>query len=425
MESALIKDDDLNNLPRFRRRSNINVEKEVIIGNDSSNPEINNRRQYSNILRPDVIATSGDLIPSRSVDIKIEVDNLNDRNNTANHDSYTGDWDGNDFDREDDFYNTPKHEEPIKKPVLQYTDKTVKRGRGRPRKVIKDEDIPATPKLVRKRGRPRKGEESTIRTSLTPRRSSRNLTKETPNYRIEKLDAPENTKVTKPQILKRARNIASTVHTPKKPVSLSKTKSTENQKPLYINAERIVSSSNRDRRLKINTLDVLKHLVQNFEPRLSGSKTINETLIHDEFKNHVLHHLGYLFDAHASINDISQEINEVQKRKTHIRNKIFEIKKNHAEIGTELNKLRTTYQDEKTKFENFSSMNDKLQSISNQVKNTTNRGQTLNDDQNSNISDLVEKDLFAISKIVNPNSGIFRKLTIINNRLSKIDSELS
>lgn len=387
LNSAFIKNEELDNLPSSRRRPSRVAE--LINGNETENVNTHEpvTSDATSNTKPEVIETS-------------EAVNFQP---------------GND-DMEDDLTKINTTQDSVQ----ESTEKPVKRGRGRPRK-IKVEDPLAPPKVKRKVGRPRKGMEVNApqkKMIEIPRRSTRTVNNDTPNYRIEKNTDDK----TKDQRRRRQTKNPNT----KKPVSLSKTKISEIQKPMYINMERIITNENRDKRLRVNTLDVIKQLVENFSPEISDSSIVNEDMIHNEFKNHILHHLGYLFDAHANISDISLKINDIQKKKAYIRNQIFELKKSHASIGSELSKMRGSYQDERLKFKNFSKMTNKLHSLSN-IINDSNSFDRQESKEESILeeNELIDKDLFILSKIINPNAGMFKKLVHINNKLNKIDNELS
>lgn len=366
---------------------------------------------------------------SKNIKIEKDEDSSREENTTkqANEDT-TNDLRSGDGFKNDSYEHSISQTNADAQLNQENNDKPAKRGRGRPRKIVKDDEIAATPKIKRRRGRPRKGTEeaSSVENNLVenPRRSARIHKKDIPSYRIEK-ESDGNT-ISKPAHRKRKVS-RSSIHESKKPVSLVKTRPNETQKPMYINTERIITNQNRDKRLRVNTLDVLKHLIENFNPITSDSQIVNESLIHTEFKTHVLHHLGYLFDAHANIHDISQEINEIQKKKTELRNRIFELKKSHTNVGSELNKMRGNYQDERAKFKNFNKMANKLQTLSSTVNGyksgTLDSSEEL--EQINKNKEAIDKEIFSISKIVNPNSGMFKKLVLINKKLSKIESELS
>lgn len=426
MKSALIKNEDIKDLPRFRSRTSINPRSSGDMDIDHPLPDDNENTYISQIDQLD--SPPIHKIKPFSKSIKIEkVEDFSREENTkqASEDSTNDSRRGDGFENDSYEHNTSQTNAGIQL-NQESNDKPAKRGRGRPRKIVKDDEIAATPKIKRKRGRPRKGTEeaSSVESNLAenPRRSARIHKKDIPSYRFEK-ESDDNT-VSKPAHRKRK---ASSRHESKKPVSLVKTRPSETQKPMYINTERIITNQNRDKRLRVNTLDVLKHLIENFNPITSDSQIVNESLVHTEFKTHVLHHLGYLFDAHANIHDISQEINEIQKKKTELRNRIFELKKRHTNVGSELNKMRGNYQNERAKFKNFNKMANKLQTLSSTVdaSKSGNLDSSEELEQINKNKEAIDKEIFSVSKIVNPNSGMFKKLILINKKLSKIESELS
>lgn len=431
LKSALINNEDIKDLPRFRNRMTINSEGVNDMNSDNLLPDGTQNTHKEAIDESDSspVHNNGKTFVNG---VKTEMDEdskrMKDSTQTENDDTPDDIQFGDEFD--DDFHeDSTSNTNPVQELNQEDAKKPEKRGRGRPRKITKPEEIAATPKIKRKRGRPQKGTETTSSienmATDTPRRSARILRKETPSYRIEK-DYDEKTS-SKP-IQPKRKSLRPNIYENKKPVSLAKTRPNETQKPMYINTERIITSQNRDKRLRINTLDVIKHLIENFNPVNSNSQILNEPLIHNEFKNHVLHHLGYLFDAHANINDISQEINEIQKKKTQLRNKIFELKKSHTDIGSELNKMRGNYQNERSKFKNFNKMTNKLQSLSSTVdgyKAGNRNSSEIPEQNNKSTGEAIDKDIFTLSKVINPNSGMFKKLILINKKLSKIENELS
>lgn len=430
MKSALIDNEDIKDLPRFRSRTSMYPESSNDMNIDHPLPDNDENTHVLPIGQLDSAPMHSNRNSlSRSIKIEKNQDfgQEDDTIQQANEDTPNDFQDGDDFESDFHEHNT-SHTNP--EPVYheENKEKPVKRGRGRPRKIVKDDEIEATPKIKRKRGRPRKGTEETSRVEdnlvETPRRSARIHKKDIPSYRIEK-ESDDKTS-SKPTHRKRKAS-RSIIHENKKPVSLVKMRPNETQKPMYINTERIITNQNRDRRLRVNTLDVLKHLIENFNPTNSDSQIVNESLIHNEFKNHVLHHLGYLFDAHANIHDISLEINEIQKKKTELRNRIFELKKSHMNVGSELNKMRGNYQDERTKFKTFNKMANKLQFLSSTVDGykAGNLDSSEKSEQINKNKETIDKEIFSLSKVVNPNSGMFKKLILINKKLSKIESELS
>lgn len=204
-------------------------------------------------------------------------------------------------------------------------------------------------------------------------------------------------------------------------VPLSKRKFNEKQKPLMVEALRILVDSNNDRRLKINTLDVLRQLIINFDPKVHKNRFINEQVLHDEFKSHLIHSLSHVVDAHASIKDISDDIHNVQKQKNEFRKKIFDLKNNHAKVGDELNKLRAQYNESKANYETSSALIDLFSKVNKRVSNETDIELFTNDEDEN---DAIDKNLSSLSRIINPHSGVYKKLSLVNDKLSQVDYEL-
>lgn len=209
-------------------------------------------------------------------------------------------------------------------------------------------------------------------------------------------------------------------------VPLSKRKFNEKQKPLMVEALRIIVDSH-DRRLKINTLDVLRQLFINFDPKIHKNRFINEQALHDEFKTHLLHSLSHIADAHASIKDISNDILSVQKQKNEFRKKIFDLKNNHAKVGDELNKLRAHYNETKSNFEISSALIDLFRKVSKRVSDGTDDElftKEVEDAEGEVSTDAIDKNLATLARVINPQSGIYKKLTLVNDKLSQVDYEL-
>lgn len=192
------------------------------------------------------------------------------------------------------------------------------------------------------------------------------------------------------------------------PIPLSKTKLTETQKPLLINIERLTTHRNRDKRTKIHTLDVIKQLLDDFSPPTDSSK---ESRLHNDFKQYLNNHLEYLMDIHSSINDLSSRISQVQRMKNEIRSEIFEVKKSHALVGDDLNKLRRENKSERVKKELLDEIFEQVQSLK-------------QDRMGENLDAKVAANLHSLQGIVNPTSGVYQKLLIINEKLGRIDKEL-
>ena len=206
------------------------------------------------------------------------------------------------------------------------------------------------------------------------------------------------------------RSNAPAIYTP--PVPLTKTKRSEKQRPLTINIERL---SHVDKRTKLNTLDVIKHLTEEFEPVDTNSKIINEPIIQEDFKLQVLHHIDYLMDIHSSINDLSLEISQVQKQKNDVRSKIYQLRQDHTGVGNELNNLRSEFRSQQDRYDEFNLIHGQFD----QLKDVANAKST-----ETGLRKHVHSELRRLNRVVNPNSGIYKKLTVVNERLCNIDHNL-
>ncbi|CUM66963.1 uncharacterized protein PRCAT00004650001 [Priceomyces carsonii] len=192
---------------------------------------------------------------------------------------------------------------------------------------------------------------------------------------------------------------------------LLKTKSSERQKPMTIDIERIIIDSKKDRRFKINTYDVLKHLVKNYQPLKLQSLAVNENTIQEEFKTHVLSHIEHLADMHFSIKDISEKISEIQRMKLEYRTNIYKIREDHNNVGTNLSRLRKEYSLEVDNYNKNNSLCDKFESVNRSV-NHSNSNDMCND-----IHSSVNEKLRLFSKLAHSLHGICQKLSFINDEL--------
>jgi hypothetical protein len=192
-------------------------------------------------------------------------------------------------------------------------------------------------------------------------------------------------------------------------IPLSKAKRRERQKPMLIDVDRLVNERSASKRVKINTIDVLKHLVQTFEPPKQSAERVDPAIVHHEFRMHLMNYLSVLQDMHANINDLTEEIQEIQRRKRDLRAEVYEIRKKHGEVGTQLSGLRQSYLDSKYNHEQFIKNADQLRLL---------KERTIGDGQNSiDLHSVVESQVAAVNKLVNPVSGIYSKLRMINNQL--------
>lgn len=400
-----MNDHDLDTLPRLRRPSSI------LPKHDSRGPEIKLEEQ-------DVIETPRKQLTSRSTS---RYGGTHDRSDVDD-----------DFDHEDDlFVDEP---EPEASPII-----TPRRS-----KRILDRLTTRTNKLNKlftqaKASRPLRSREADKKTETTvqkrapaalkaapkvtkPRATKRAVTKATTDLlpiAVPKLLEKSVTKsAPKPKARTAERKTKPTATVPKRAVSLTKSRQAERQKPLYVDLERVRVSSKRTKLLssssdsKPTTIDVLQHLVKTFEPPATQSATLNEEVVNETFKSHVLYHLSTLIDTHASIGNLTQEIIKVQKKKDEMRNRIYELRQNHSKVGNEMNELRAEYQKTKLQFENINQLDKKLSDL---------RSQEDAEQGQASLSDTVSMDLLSVDQIVNPVHGIFQKLVTINKKLTELD----
>lgn len=197
-------------------------------------------------------------------------------------------------------------------------------------------------------------------------------------------------------------------------VPLTKTKQTERQKPLYIDVNRIETGTNRSGAVKPTPIDVIQHLIKTFQPPTTdssgGSTEVNEEVVHEVFRSHIQYHLNTLLDANSSINNLSAEIAEIQKRKEDIRRQTYDIRAKHSDVGIEMNDLRNEFQSTKNQLENINKLQLKINSFK------------TNQNSKNDLSSSIEMSLADVNDVVNPIHGIYPKLQIVNNLLQKLES---
>lgn len=202
----------------------------------------------------------------------------------------------------------------------------------------------------RKRGRPRKGEVEK-KVGVVTRRSKRVVE----NPALQKRHAEEAPRGSHPKpfssmaLLLAHRAKADPVRGAR-PLGLN---SKGKKRPLTIDTERLHSTSTRDRRFNLTTLDVLKHFVEEHSPRPSANDVISENVVLTEFKSHLKFYLDHLADLHSSVVDISHDLANVQKKKNEVRRSILQLQKKHSLVGAELSVERRKYYHMKEKHQEF------------------------------------------------------------------------
>lgn len=202
---------------------------------------------------------------------------------------------------------------------------------------------------------------------------------------------------------------------PSKPVSLTKLRANGVQKPLDLDIERLNTGNNRDKRYRVNTLDVLKHLVANFEPGIVEASGINAAIVQSEFKTHLMDHLKHLVDIHGSVDDLTHEISSVQKQKEEIRRSVFELRADHSHVGNELNKLRASFQSSKDNYEKFNTLMNEINDIKQGMK------QRDNHQNKGDIIRSIDREIQTMSKLFNPTTGLNNRLIEVNEILERIN----
>lgn len=264
------------------------------------------------------------------------------------------------------------------------------------------------PPAKRRRGRPRKSE-AEKKEKVVTRRSRRIV--ENPTLRKHHiLEQPALMLVPKPL---RAIGLipgASTPATRTAGALLLTQKPNGKQKPLVIDAERFHTASSRDKRFNLTTLDVLGKFIEEHNPRATKNDIINEQVVLDEFKAHLLYYVRHLMDLHASIRDISHDIAEVQRRKNETRRNILELKKKHADVATDLSKVRKEYTDDKQGHAEFMAMVGEFTSLKAAVTSPS--------VPSTNLSNKVSMDLDNYARIADPRGGVAVQLRAINGELA-------
>lgn len=288
---------------------------------------------------------------------------------------------------------TPDYEEETKPPV----------------KKEPESPKPAEP-VKRRRGRPRKGEQEKKLMTVT-RRSKRIV--ENPDLRKHHTPEPAILLVPKPL---RALGLGLLTFSESKPeptATLITKSALGRQKPLTVDAERIHTANSRDKRFTLTTLDVLRQLVDEANPKAVKNEIINESAVLYEFKAHLLYSISHLMDVHASTKDISHDVMEVQRQKTEMRRNILELKKEHANVGEQLNKLRNEHNLHKEKQAQFNNTVDAIAALKEATANPASY------DDHSSLSDTVLMKLADVTRVFHPQLGLQQQLQIINEELSR------
>lgn len=196
-------------------------------------------------------------------------------------------------------------------------------------------------------------------------------------------------------------------------VPLLKKRAGDKQRPMAVDVQRIITESTKDRRLRVNTLDVLRQLVVNHDPKIHKNRFINEEATHNELRQYLLSQLDLIADTHGSIRDIANDILRIQREKNELRKKIYDLRNDHAKVGADLDRLRLQYNQEKTEYQAMDLTMKQFEALNTLVKNG----------EQSSVPDIDHR-LHEISRVVNPLLGLHQKVTLINNKLAAIDYEM-
>lgn len=293
---------------------------------------------------------------------------------------------------------------------LVNSEQPVKRGRGRPKKH--DANVQPKVKLERRRGRPRKHEGT--HSTLGSMRKSRNIN----NERSDVIPAGMGQRYLANHLggLNSQRNAIQTE-------PLIELKGTKKSKPLYINIERIFSQEKQDKRTKINTLDVIKHLVATFEPPVTSQSSY---VLNQDLREYFLSYLGHISDAHDTIRHLTQKINAMQKKKSELRSGIYQLKDDHANISSQINITRQNYHQHKFDFAYANKINQQFDMLEKEAfsENTYNPSSDHPEHPDpKNLSEQVLSELLSISKITP--SQLYKKIRSVNDVLQDIDEKFS
>lgn len=266
------------------------------------------------------------------------------------------------------------------------------------------------PEAPRRRGRPKKGQERTKVKLEVLRRSQRAVDRPQKYAEDPKKPAVSRKSAEARLVTPRPREV-------KEPLALYKTKRGERQKPFVVDTERFYHGNQRDRRLRINTLDVLRQVVADFIPshRRSSSKGQD---FGERYRAELLAYLEELSDTHASIKTISQDIADIQKQKNDLRSKIYDLRNDHVKVGNELNQLRTAYNTCKKHYDDFSVLSNHFEALSGSI-NSDEPAKT------AALLPLVDSSIYKVSRLINPHSGVHKKLILINDKLQRLHEEIS
>lgn len=279
--------------------------------------------------------------------------------------------------------------------------------------VKKETESPkqAAEPVKRRRGRPRKGEQEKKPMTVT-RRSKRIV--ENPDLRKSHANEPPVLLVPKPL---RALGLGLPMYGNEPRVDQVAALITKlalgRQKPLTVDAERIHTASYRDKRFTLTTLDVLRQLIEEANPRAVKNEIIDESVVMYDFKAHLLSSINQLMDLHAAIKDICHDVMEVQRQKTEVRKNILDLKKEHANVGEQLNKLRNEHNAHKEKQARFNSTVESIDALKQAIEDpkATEKATCL--------SETVRLKLADMSRVYHPKLGLQDQLHIINEELAK------
>lgn len=284
-------------------------------------------------------------------------------------------------------------------PEVLVPEVPLKKKRGRPKK-IRDLTTPEVQLPKRPRGRP-KG--STIKKPVLTEEESiswRRLKRKRTPIPIEFMEHSDLDSIQEEDYIG-------------PPIPLTKRQTNEQQKPLKIDIDRLVIENNRDKRSRINTLDVLKHLVKRFEPPVKTGGNLNYSIINDDFKLHLIDYLNHLSDIHGNISDLSTEVKIVQRERDEIRKNMLQTRKDYADVINETNKIRHDFQKYKEKHEDMMDLNQQLQNLRHSIDTTT-----------ENPISTIDENLGVIHKLYNKANGLGKNLKLVNQNLRNIDDQL-
>lgn len=164
------------------------------------------------------------------------------------------------------------------------------------------------------------------------------------------------------------------------------------------------SNSQHSEAEEISFLDVLRHFVENFQA---------DALYSDEFKLHVLSTIDELRDKAEKLNTTANTISKIQNEKDLIRQKILVVKEQTRQVATEMSECMGIERKKKLEYYWTKSIHDQVETLKREIQN----------ELETSSLDTVAEQLPILKALLNPETGIVSKLTIINEKLKQKEAE--